>query len=477
MRADRSRLPDVGPDPAFKLPLIAKHTLPNGLQVWTVEHHTVPVVTLVVQVDAGAVADPPGQEGLAAISADMVDEGTGSLSAIEVSEGFARIGAAYDVDVGADATHFSLTTLSRFADRGAALLADILVRPSLRPSDFDRVRQLRLDRLRQLKDIPSAVAERAFLRLMYGEHPYGHLPIGNALALGDLALEDVAAFHAARFRPSRATITIAGPLSHGGLLRLADEAFSGWSETSAPIDVQGPAEVGSQDNPTSQHRLGGPPGGRTAPEAVLPTRLAVVPRDGAPQSELRIGHLSARRNTPDYPALLVMNAVLGGQFVSRINLKLREEKGYTYGARTGFDWRRGIAPFSLHASVHTASTADAISDCLAELDGIRGSRPPSEREMLLAKASLTRGYPSSFETAQQVARSVAQLALYGLPDTYFEEFVPRVNTIESADVIRAAERYVDPARAVTLVVGDYQAVAESLRPLGLGEPQVLPPDV
>ena len=477
MRADRSRLPDVGPDPAFSFPLIARHALHNGLQVRTVEHYTVPVVTLVVQVDAGAVADPPGLEGLAAITADLVDEGTGSLSAIEVSEGFARIGAEYDVDVGADATHFSLTTLSRFAQRGASLLADVLVRPSLRADDFDRVRQLRLDRLRQLKDLPSAVAERAFLRLMYGEHPYGHLPLGNTPALDALALEDVAAFHTARFRPSRATITVAGPLSHGGLLRLADEAFSGWEELSTPVDVQGPAEVGSHGDPTSQHRLGGPPGARTAPAAALPTRLAVVLRDGAPQSELRIGHLSARRNTPEYPALLVMNAVLGGQFVSRINLKLREEKGYTYGARTGFDWRRGITPFSLHASVHTASTADAIGDCLAELDGIRGSRPPSEREMSLAKSLLTRGYPRGFETAQQVARSVANLALFGLPDTYFEEFVPRVRAVEAADVIRAAERYVDPARAVTLVVGDYQAVAESLRPLGLGEPQLLPADV
>ena len=468
MRVDRSRLPDVGPDPAFRFPLIARHTLHNGLQVRTVEHHTVPVVTMVVQVDAGAVEDPPGREGLAALTADMVDEGTGSLSAIEVSESLARIGAEYDVDVGPDATRFSLTALSRVVERGASLLADMLIRPSLRAGDFDRVRQMRLDRLRQLKDFPSAVAERAFLRLMYGEHLYGHLSIGNALALGALVPEDVAAFHAARFRPSRATISVAGPLSHDGLLRLADKAFSAWPEAPTPIDVQGPHdEVGSQGDPTSQHGLGG----------ALPSRLAVVPRDGAPQSELRIGHLSARRNTPDYPALLVMNAVLGGQFVSRINLKLREEKGYTYGARTGFDWRRGIAPFSLHAGVHTASTADAISDCLAELDGIRGSRPPSEHEMSLAKASLTRGYPRGFETAQQVARSVAHLALFGLQDTYFEEFVPRVHAVEAADVIRAAERYVDPARAVTLVVGDYQAIAESLRPLGLGEPQLLSADV
>jgi zinc protease len=453
--ADRSRLPDIGPDPAFTFPRIARHRLANGLQVRTVEHHTMPVVTLLVQIDAGAVADPLGREGLAAISADMLDEGTGDLSAIDVSDAFARIGAEYDVDVGPDVTSFAVTTLSRFAERGSSLLADIQLRPSLREADFDRIRQLRLDRLRQLKDSPPAVAERAFLRLMYGDHAYGHLPIGNGTALSGLALGDVAAFHAERFEPSRATVVVAGPLAHEALRRLVEGAFGGWEETSPPRQ--------------------GHPAGDVEPRASQ-TRLAVIAREAAPQSELRIGHLSAHRNTPDYSALLVMNAVLGGQFVSRINLKLREEKGYTYGARSGFDWRRGIAPFSLQASVHTAATADAIADCFAELAGIRGERPPSDAEMALAKASLTRGYPRGFETAHQVARAVAQLVLYGLPDTYFEEFVPRVSAVQSGDVVRVAERYLDPARTVTLVVGDYQAVGPSLGPLGLGEPQVLAAD-
>jgi predicted Zn-dependent peptidase len=399
------------------------------------------------------VSDPHGREGLAAISADMLDEGTGSLSAIDVSDAFARIGAEYDVDVGPDVTAFTITTLARFAERGASLLADILLRPSLREDDFDRVRKLRLDRLRQLKDSPPAVAEKTFLRLMYGDHAYGHLPIGNPAALGALALDDVAAFHGERFRPSRATVVVAGPLSHDGLRRLAEGAFSGWEENAVP----------PQGHPAGDGEAMG-----------ASTRLAVVAREAAPQSELRIGHLSARRNSPDYPALLVMNAVLGGQFVSRINLKLREEKGYTYGARTGFDWRRGLAPFALQASVHTASTADAIADCFAEFDAIRGRRPPTESEMALAKASLTRGYPRGFETAPQVARAVAQLALFGLPDTYFEEFVPRVSAIQTEEVVSAAERYIDPSRTVTLVVGDYQAVGPTLGALGLGDPQILP---
>jgi predicted Zn-dependent peptidase len=314
---------------------------------------------------------------------------------------------------------------------------------------------MRLNRLRQLKDLPPAVAERTFLRLLYDRHPYGHLPIGTEHALIAFTSADVARLHVQRFRPDMATLVVVGPMSHERLLAIADAAFSDWERVEREESVVSYPDV---------------------EPVVAPRTLAIVPRPGAAQSELRIGHLSARRSTPDYPALLVMNAVLGGQFVSRINLRLREEKGYTYGARTGFDWKRGLAPFSLQASVHTAATADAVTDSLTELDAIRGSRPPSDEEMTLAGASLTRGYARNFETAPQIARSVAQLALYELPDTYFEEFVPRIQAVTADDVLRVARQYVDPTRAITLIVGDLQAIGESLRSLGQGEPKVLPPN-
>jgi zinc protease len=452
MRIDRSRLPAVGVDPAFRFPEIVRHTLPNGLDLRTVEHRNVPILTIVLHVDGGSGADPADGEGLAAITADMVDEGTGSLSALDVSDALARIGAEYDIDVGADVTTFALTTLQRFAGRGASLLADLVTRPSLREEDFQRVRQLRLDRLRQLKDLPPAVAERTFLRLLYGPHPYGHLAIGNESALRSLSIEDVAAFHRGRFVPSQSTVVIAGDMSHEAMQSLAAEVFGDWTDVPMPV-----------------------PWGRASelePPADAGARLAIVPREGAAQSELRIGHLSVRRNTPDYPALLVMNSILGGQFVSRVNLKLREEKGYTYGARTGFDWHRGRAPFSLHASVHTASTTDAVRDAHAELEGLRGVRPVTPNELTLAQASLTRGYPRNFETAGQVARSVAQLALYGLPDTYFQEFVPKVNAVTADEVTRVASKYLDPNRLTTLVVGDHAAIADPLSRL-LGEPVLI----
>ena len=453
-KADRSRLPEVGPDPSFRFPDIGRHQLPNGLEVRTVEHPTVPVLTFVIQVEGGSGADPLGAEGLAAMTADMVDEGTGSLSALDVSEALARIGAEYDVDVGPDVTTFSLTTLTRFARRGGTLLANMVTSPSLRDDDFLRIRQLRLDRLRQLKDLAPAAAERAFLRLLYDGHPYGHLPIGNDAALRALSLDTVATLHARTFTPSRATLVIGGAMSHDELLAVAADSFGGWL---APAQGEHPTAA-SEVEPATRAR----------------TALAVVPREGAAQSELRIGHLSVGRGTPDYHALLVMNAVLGGQFVSRVNLKLREEKGYTYGARTGFDWRRGATPFALQASVHTAATADAVRDSLAELDGIRGGRPVTDQELSLARASLTKGYARNFETAQQVTRSVAQLALYRLPDTYFAEFVPRVNGITAADVTRVAGQYLDPARTTTLIVGDHSVIADSLRELGLGDPRVMP---
>jgi zinc protease len=451
---DRSRLPAVGPDPLFRFPTIVRHRLANGLDVRTVEHHSVPVISFVVQVNDGSGADPADRHGLAAITADMLDEGTGALSAIDVSEQLARIGGEFDIDVAPDATVFSLTTLTRFADRGASLLADILARPSLREEDFTRVRQMRLDRLRQLRDLPPAVAERAFLRLLYREHPYGHLPIGSDAALRGMSLDEVKRFHANAYRPSRATLVVGGDMSHAQLRDVAERAFGNWTETGEASSHAVPAAI--------------------PPALVTDTRLAVVPREAAAQSELRIGHLTTGRDTPDYPGLLVLNAVLGGQFVSRVNLKLREEKGYTYGARTGFDWRRGVSPFGLQASVHTAATSDAIRDSLHELQAIRGGRPATE--MSLAKATLTRGYPRNFETAQQVTRSVAQLVLYDLPDTYFEEFVPKVNAVDANEVTRVAQRHLDPSRVITLIVGDHHAISESLKTLQLGEPAVLSAD-
>lgn len=452
MPVDRSRLPRLGPEPAFRFPEIRRRRLANALQVMTVEHHAVPLISFLVLLPAGAAADPPGRPGLAAVTGDMLDEGCGDLDAIELHESLGRIGGHLDSEIGSDATLLTLTTLARFGDRGVALLADMIRRPRLERRDFERVRELRLNRLVQLRDMAPVLADRAFTELVYPGHPYGHLSIGTEASLKAMTLEEVGAYHREAFLPSRLTVVAAGDASHEALGDLVEAVFGGWQ----------------------------PDPGAVAPEAVIPglpappgARLALLHRPGAAQSELRIGHVAVPRSTPDYHALLVLNMVLGGQFVSRINMNLREDKGYTYGARTSFDFRRGAGPFVLHASVQSDATVDAVTEALSELRGIRGDRPVTAAELETGRAALTRGYPRNFETAEQISRGAAQLALHGLPDDHFSTFVPKVLAVDEAEVGRVAGLHIDPSRLLTVIVGDRDKVGPTLGRLEMGAPAEL----
>ena len=445
---DRSRLPIPGASRSFVFPAVEKSTFDSGLRLWTVVNDAIPVVSLMLLVRQGAAADPPGKEGLAALTVDMLDEGSGTRSAIEFHEEIARIGAHLDLDIGADYSLVTLTALSRVLDRGMDVLADAIVRPALRDDDVARVQQLRLHRLRQLRDVPGAIAERAFARVLYGQHPYGHTPLGWEATLASLTPADVRGFHAHVMRPGDATLVAVGACSHDELRRSAARAFAGWTggRESQSASAFAPAD---------------------------PARLYLIPRPGAPQSELRIGHVSASRSTPDFHALVALNAVLGGQFTSRVNLNLREDKGFTYGARTSFEFRREPGPFSLQVSVQTSATKEAVQESLDEIDAIRGRRPVTAAELSLGVAGLTRGYPRGFETGDQLARALTQIALYDLPDDHFVTFVPRIEAVTPAEVTRVAGRYLEPSKLVTLVVGDPDHVEAGLASLGLGAPVML----
>jgi zinc protease len=454
-QADRSRLPAVGASPPFTFPPISKQRLANGLNLWSVEHGALPLISVLLIVPAGSASDPKALPGLASLTGDMLDEGSGAHSAIEIHEAFARIGVQLDIEVGADSTLISLTALSRFIGRGLALLADCVVRPSLLDREVGRVRQLRLNRLVQLRDLAPAVADRAFMQTLYGEHPYGHLAIGTEAALREMSVGDVVAFHAGAYLASRATLVAVGDIAPDRFRELAHEAFGGWTrrEDAGPaVDFQ----AALVEPPASSAR-----------------GLTVVHKAAAKQSELRVGHVAAPRDTPDYVPLLVLNTVLGGQFVSRINMKLREEKGYTYGARTSFDFRRGRGPFLLQTSVQTEMTAEAITDIFQELEALRCERPVTEDELTLAKHALTRGYARNFETSEQLARALAQMVVHGLPDDYYDEFSRRVLQTDAPAVAAAAATWLQPQRMLTLIVGDRHALAPSLGSIGLGEATVL----
>ncbi len=451
---DRSRLPEVGPPPPIRFPHIHKDRLANGLTLWSSEHRGLPVVTVMLVMPNGSAADFEGFEGLAAVTADMMDEGTGNLSAIDVNAAFARLGAHLDTDVSADATVFTVTTLEKFLRPVVSLLADCVVRPRLDAADFDRIRQLRLTRLVQIRDMPSAIADRAFMQVVYGAHPYAHMALGTEESLRQLTIEAVRMFHARAYRASNATLIACGDVGAEEFGRIAADAFGSWSDTAAGLEEDG----------------------ALVPPPPLPVhRFVLVDKPGAAQSEIRIGEVGLARSTPDYHPLIVLNMILGGQFVSRINMKLRQEKGLTYGARTAFDFRRGRGPFVLQTSVQSDGTAEAVRSSLAELEAIRSDRPPTAEEVEVAKAALTRGYARNFETAEQIARAMAQLVLYGLPDDYFDTFTSKVGNVTVERARQAAVNHLNPDRLATAIVSDSSIVLPQMAAAGLGEPTPLLP--
>ena len=457
MTVDRSRLPIPGADRPFRFPRIFKRSLANGLELRAVRHRSVPVVSMVLLIPGGSSVDPADCFGLVSLTAGLLDEGSKGQSALDIADRVARIGGDLDVEVGMDAVAVGLTTLDRFFDTGLELVHEIVTQPNLANDDFNRIRNLRLERLRQMKDHAGAIAERAFARVLYGAHPYGHLSMGSETALTSMTVDAARALHAAMFTPAGATLIVVGDRAEEELLDRGAATFDSWRGAASPMSIDRAAAL-------------------VPPPPMPQTGLAVISRPDAAQSELRIGHVCASRSTPDYPKLLILNTILGGEFVSRLNLNLRESKGYTYGVRTGFNLRRGLGPFVMQTSVGTDVTGPAIHEALDEIRAIADSRPATETEVQQAFASLSKGYPRGFETAGQVARSVAQLALHNLPDTYFEEFVPRLAQVTASDVSDAARRYLTPAKMSTVIVGDLDKIHASLPGLGLGPHQVLNTD-
>jgi predicted Zn-dependent peptidase len=347
-----------------------------------------------------------------------------------------------------------VTTLAKFARPALSLLADCVVRPRLDVADFDRIRQLRLTRLVQIRDMPSAIADRAFMQIVYGTHPYAHMALGTEESLRQLTVDSVGTFHSRLYRASNATLIASGDIDAREFHQMAADLFGGWADALPDI----------------------PEDAALVPPPSLPVhRLVLVDKPGSAQSEIRIGEVGLSRDTPDYHPLIVLNMILGGQFVSRINMKLRQEKGLTYGARTTFDFRRGRGPFILQTSVQSDGTGEAIKSSLLEIDAIRTDRPPTAAEVEIAKAALTRGYARNFETAEQIARAMTQLALYGLPDDYFDTFTSKIAEVTVDLARQVASTHLDPGRLATAVVSDSSIVIPQLAAAGLGEPTPLLP--
>ena len=446
----RRQPPVPGPDQPVRFPAVTRFRLPNGLAVWFVERGQLPFVSVALHVPAGSAIDPINLPGVAAFTADMLDEGAAGRSAIEIQETLGRLGTTLDIEAGSDAVLLSFSVLPQHARDACALVADVVMRPALTAGDFERVRTLRSNRVRQLRNSPAAVADQAFVQAVFGTHPYGHQPWGLTQAIERMRLEDVVRVHQTAYHPASCALIVVGSLAAAEVADMAESAFGAWESGSDPI-----SDAGRGLTPSS-----------TA------SRLLLVDRPGAAQTELRIGHASVGRRTPDYHALVLLNAMLGGQFVSRINLNLREQKAYTYGAHTAFDFRRAAGAFVLQTSVQTDATTDAIRESLSEIAAIGSERPPTANEIEFGRATLARGYARNFETTGQIARALAQLATHDLPDDTFDRFVPGVNAVQANELRTAARRHLRPDELIVVAVGDRAAIEAGLPTLGLGAPVV-----
>ena len=440
---DRLEAPPVGPAVSVRFPTVLRDTLHPGFELWTIPRPGVPVAAAMLVLDRGSSADPAARPGLAGLASDLLDEGAGARDALELADAFARLGCELEVEVGADVTTLGVTTLTRHLPAAISLIGDVVMRPRLEQADFNRVRELRTARLRQLSRSPGAAADRVFLEAVYGAHPYGHGTLGTIAALDACQLDEAREFWAAQLASAGAALIVAGAVSHDDVRAAVDPAFTGWRGS----------------GPLGQHDVG-------VPDAPAVGRVLLVDRPGAAQSELRVGHQGPPRRTPAYHALVAMNAVLGGQFTSRLNRTLREDRGVTYGVRTAFEFRRSAGSFACETSVATEATADSAAEVLREFASLRDPGQLGDDELARAKSSLTRGYARHFETAVQLARAAAHLVTHQLDVRTYDEFVPRIDAATAADVARAARAVLRPDASTIVVVGDAEQCRAPLERLG-----------
>jgi zinc protease len=440
---ERFTLPDVGPIATVHFPPIARGALSNGVRVWCIERRGLPAVTTALVVHHGTAADPPDRPGLTSVVADLLEEGAGGRDAIALADVLARIGGIITTESGSDSTTIAITALSRHLGRAVGLLSDIARRPHFEAADFQRVLELRQSRLRQLSQSASASADRAFIQAVFGPHPYGHGMLGTIASLQTMSLEEARQHWERVYAPSAVTFIVVGDTTVEAARDAVAAAFESWAVAAGPLLPM-----------------------TTPPDPHLVGDVLIVNRPGASQSELRVGHLGPARDAEDYHAIVALNAILGGQFMSRINRNLRETRGITYGATTMFDMRRRGGAFSCVTGVQSSATALAVSEILKELGEIREADAIGADELERAKAWLTRGYVRQFETTGQLARAAVVLATYGLPDDTFDQFVPGVSRVSRDDVASAAARYLHPDQAVAIIVGDEDRCRPELEPLG-----------
>jgi zinc protease len=446
--ADWTQVPPAGPEPTFVPPTPVRSKLANGMALLVVENHKLPIVAMTLVVPgAGAAGDPVGKGGLAGFTADLLDEGAGDLTAIQIAEESDRLGASIGVAAGVDHAQMSVQTLAKTLEPTLDLVTNIVAHPTFDAADVSRVNADRVVSLEQRRDRPREVAQVVLAGTLYGRTTaYGHPVNGTRDEVASLTRDDVQAFYKAHWNPSAMTLIVVGDVDPKALRARLDAGLGAWKVTGA----KKPARV-------------------VAKGEKLAHRLFVVDRKDAAQSDVRIGIIGMDRKDKRYYAFDVLTTTLGGGFTSRLTQRLREQLGITYGARATMDWRLAPGPFSIGTAIVTPSTGQGISETLKIVDDLATNDIPAA-ELEKSKQNLIRALPAQFDTNAATAGSLADLALNGLPDNWYASYAAQIRKVTAKDVKAAAKAVIPSQKLAVVVVGDVAKIGADLEKLGLGEP-------
>jgi zinc protease len=453
--ADRSKLPEPGAPPDTKFPALERATLSNGLKIVLARRPSIPQVRFDLLLDAGFAADQSGIPGTASLAMAMLDEGTGQRNALQISDQLAQLGANLSTGSRLDVSTVSLEALRESLDPSLAIYTDVILHPSFPRSDFERLKKQRLAQIRQEKADPVGLALRVFPGLLYGKgHAYANPWTGSGTeqSTAKITREDLVRFHQAWFKPNHATLVVVGATTMGEIRPKLELLFASWKRGNVP--TKSIAEVSQQPKPV----------------------VYLIDRPGSLQSLIIAGNVAPPKSNPQEISIQTMNGVLGSDFSSRVNMNLREDKHWAYGAFTFFRDARGQRPFLAYAPVQTDKTKESVVELDKELRGIVKDRPIQPDELSRAQASLTLTLPGSWETMDALAGAIVDIVSFGLDDRYYDTFADKVRAQTIPSLTAAAAEVVHPDKLVWVVVGDRSKIEPGLRELNLGEIRLIDSD-
>ncbi len=445
---DRSIAPVVGAEKSFVAPTIQNATLANGLQILLVEDHRLPLIDMQVMVERGWVADPAGKFGLASLTADMLDEGLKKLNALQIADTVRLLGANLYAGSGYDESHVSLNVLKRNFEPALGLAAEMILAPAFPQAELDRLKNERLATIESMKAEPRQLASATFRAKIYGaDSPYGQPTngVGTEASLAAITRDDLVAFYSGNYMPNLTTIAITGDITLAEAKAMIEKSFGTW-KSGAPAELPQPTPV-AYTSPT----------------------VFIVDKPGAQQSMIMAGYASMSPSDPDYLPFQVFNSRLGGDFTSRINMNLREDKGFTYGTYSYIGGDKVSSPFAVVAPVQAQSTKEALVEILKELREVVTTRPLTDEELADAKVSMLKAFPQGFQNISGITRQLTGIAMFDRPLDYWQTRAQRISGIDQAKIKEVAAKGVRPNDLVIVIVGDKAKIEAGIKELGIGQ--------